>query len=353
MLRTAFVRHRHIRLAATASVAVTGVSAVYLVSSKKEHKLSSFTRDFFPFINTTQCSQHHTIIVEGQHDNTSTSLLKSSISDTDMKGTTHKNGDASCSPSSSSIFIPTLQATNRARKLVQTILLMIMDYEKAKFEKSEFMESLRAAMLSVQSTVSVISNNENQRNDYHGNDGSANDTLQDEQKYWEEEIERRKERLESAQYKYTISPSEDELERWAEENGIINIQSRRDKVSSSQQKFQRINHKFFILLIPSLLNFSFFTFQYQGQKKHEVREAANQLGEAEEMLSKLGDRRSTVHMIAARRLLQLCRENGGVYVKIGQHLVSLINVSNKFFTLAFILCMTFFMTLKIYGPIYF
>jgi len=48
------------------------------------------------------------------------------------------------------------------------------------------------------------------------------------------------------------------------------------------------------------------------------------LGKAEEMLAKVGNRRSTVHRIAAQRLLTLCRENGGVYVKIGQHLVSYI-----------------------------
>ena len=62
--------------------------------------------------------------------------------------------------------------------------------------------------------------------------------------------------------------------------------------------------------------------QYQKAKRVEVRESANLLGEAEEMLAKVGNQRTNVHAIAARRLLQLCRENGGVYVKIGQHLVS-------------------------------
>merc|ERR1719273_1705435 len=41
-------------------------------------------------------------------------------------------------------------------------------------------------------------------------------------------------------------------------------------------------------------------------------------------MSRFGDnRRSAVHRIAAERLLKLCRENKGAYIKVGQHLANL------------------------------
>jgi len=47
--------------------------------------------------------------------------------------------------------------------------------------------------------------------------------------------------------------------------------------------------------------------------------AAEQLAEVEEVIEKIGG--NEVHMRAANRLLNLCEKNGGVYIKIGQHLV--------------------------------
>jgi aarF domain-containing kinase len=58
-------------------------------------------------------------------------------------------------------------------------------------------------------------------------------------------------------------------------------------------------------------------------QKESVHLAAERLAEAEEELSTLGDRKSEVHQKAANRLLELCRRNGGVYIKIGQHLANL------------------------------
>ena len=49
-------------------------------------------------------------------------------------------------------------------------------------------------------------------------------------------------------------------------------------------------------------------------------EAANALSEVEEVGS---SQKSLVHLKAAKRLLQLCRINGGVYIKVGQHLANL------------------------------
>jgi hypothetical protein len=58
-------------------------------------------------------------------------------------------------------------------------------------------------------------------------------------------------------------------------------------------------------------------------QKESVHLAAERLAEAEEELATLGDRKSEVHKKAANRLLELCRRNGGVYIKIGQHLANL------------------------------
>ncbi len=54
-------------------------------------------------------------------------------------------------------------------------------------------------------------------------------------------------------------------------------------------------------------------------QRQEVLTAAERLADAEEVLEKIGG--NEVHLRAANRLLQLCQKNGGVYIKIGQHLV--------------------------------
>lgn len=54
-------------------------------------------------------------------------------------------------------------------------------------------------------------------------------------------------------------------------------------------------------------------------QRQQVLTAAERLAEAEEVLEEIGG--NEVHLRAANRLLQLCQKNGGVYIKIGQHLV--------------------------------
>jgi aarF domain-containing kinase len=56
-------------------------------------------------------------------------------------------------------------------------------------------------------------------------------------------------------------------------------------------------------------------------QRQEVLTAAERLADAEEVLEKIGG--NEVHLRAANRLLQLCQKNGGVYIKIGQHLANL------------------------------
>ena len=58
--------------------------------------------------------------------------------------------------------------------------------------------------------------------------------------------------------------------------------------------------------------------------REQVHHAASGLAKAEEELAKHGGNRAgQVHRKAAGRLLRLCRENGGVYIKVGQHLANL------------------------------
>ena len=66
-------------------------------------------------------------------------------------------------------------------------------------------------------------------------------------------------------------------------------------------------------------------------RRKGVLDAAERLGQAERELSHLvaaiesaiGDEDMSVHARAARRIRKLCRMNGGVYIKIGQHLANL------------------------------
>lgn len=59
------------------------------------------------------------------------------------------------------------------------------------------------------------------------------------------------------------------------------------------------------------------------QQRQRMHDAADQLAQAEETLDELGSSKSLLHRKAATRLLELCRRNKGVYIKIGQHLANL------------------------------
>ena len=102
-----------------------------------------------------------------------------------------------------------------------------------------------------------------------------------ERSHWEREKSERRQQLVDAQIAYT-SPKPDEL---VVESGL------------TRQAFVRA-------------------------QKEAVHRAAESLAEAERELSALGDK-DNVHQKAANRLLKLCRANGGVYIKIGQHLANL------------------------------
>lgn len=62
--------------------------------------------------------------------------------------------------------------------------------------------------------------------------------------------------------------------------------------------------------------------QEQKQRMHDV---AKDLAEAEQALRSMEGEsgKSRLHRKAAKRILELCRKNGGVYIKVGQHLANL------------------------------
>lgn len=61
----------------------------------------------------------------------------------------------------------------------------------------------------------------------------------------------------------------------------------------------------------------------QKELKEAVQTAAVSLEKAEAKLLEVGGSRSSLHYKAATRLLELCRKNKGVYIKVGQHLAQL------------------------------
>ena len=156
--------------------------------------------------------------------------------------------------------VPTLQAAIRATRLVGTTFLMVMDYEFAKW---------------VPLSAYAFATNEEVETDT-------------ERKYWEKEIEKREAELDHAQLVYTgrhIQPKpKDPNPNLHDERRLIKV-----------------------------------------QQKQAMHEAAQRLAHAEDELNRLGGEsvRSRLHRRAAQRLLSLCRTNGGVYIKVGQHLANL------------------------------
>lgn len=109
----------------------------------------------------------------------------------------------------------------------------------------------------------------------------AEDEQSRERTAWEEQYSKRKQEFESAQEKYSTN----------DRSGSTNIQ---DRVLAKRKE------------------------------KLAMQNAADRLAEAEQHLADLGSSAmSIVHTKAAQRLLDLCRVNRGVYIKVGQHLANL------------------------------
>lgn len=160
------------------------------------------------------------------------------------------------SSSSSSLFLPTMQAAARASRLVGTSLLIASDYYYP----------TGLILLPTATTATFKDSSES----------NTNDDLE----YWEQELERREEELYRTQTAYTTPSSS--ADRWSEND-------------------------------PKKL-------------KQDMTRAAEELAFAQDSVKALAgtsSRKSVIHRRAASRLLQLCRDNGGVYIKVGQHLAQL------------------------------
>ena len=155
---------------------------------------------------------------------------------------------------SSSLVIPTLEASIRASRLIKTAFQIVLDYQIAKFGMK--------LPFTVQS--------EEER----------------EIKKLEAEIESLELKLEEAQIEYSSDSQLKESTRHL----------------SLEERIELKNHQ-----------------------KQRMEESATELANAEHKLILKEDlsAKSRLNRKSAERLLNLCRENGGVYIKVGQHLANL------------------------------
>ena len=147
------------------------------------------------------------------------------------------------------VLIPSMEATVRSMRLVQTAVLMAADYKLDEWGWS---------------TLS---------------DGDADEETQQKRAHWEAEVEKRRQALHDAQRHYS-----------------------------------RESHQHLPLLER---------LEAKRQEKEAMQKAAQEYAHAEDELAALGSRKSLVHRKAASRLLDLCRKNKGVYIKVGQHVANL------------------------------
>ena len=163
-------------------------------------------------------------------------------------------------PQSSSLVIPTLEATARAARLISCAVGMFMDYKLANY--FDYYDEVSSLLFSRD---------------------SKDTKMEEEHVYWERQVELRREDLEQAQVHYS--------------------RASHHHIKSYTARVEAKRHE-----------------------KEAMLQAAQRLAEAEEQLASLagsGSRTSRKHQHAATRLLHLCRRNGGVYIKIGQHLANL------------------------------
>lgn len=163
------------------------------------------------------------------------------------------------SSNSTHFHLHTMEAAIRAARLVTMVLFMIVDYETAKVQRR-----LKQQFRAMETTTVDL-----QKNPLD---------------YWEHERDLRRKQLQDAQSLYSTADTVEQQQ--------------------SETQEQRRHRKM--------------------QQKQDMLEAASLLAQAEDQLADLGgDRQSQVHQKAATRLLHLCRTNGGVYIKVGQHLANL------------------------------
>jgi len=215
MLSAAIRNSRNSHTRAFLASAISG-SAVFAAVSieKKDHSYNVANFNLYSSFGSTQCSAKLT-----------SKDLQSNRNEFSLEGNEYQSN----SSSGPSLILPTLQASNRARRLVQTILSMILDYEKAKFEQSEFMENLLLMMDYLEKLIPIVAEKE-----FKYIEGISsikkNESTKSQQKCWEKEVDERKKRLEKAQHDYTTSPSEEDVFLWTKEQNIEYTRNCKNKV---------------------------------------------------------------------------------------------------------------------------
>lgn len=193
------------------------------------------------------------------------------------------------------LIVPSLQALLRALRLLGTTGLIVLDYEWFKWQQKairflqqanrnqnkDLNHNRRPTTTTPTTTAAPLSKTDNDHVDL------SSMTKTQQQDYWEHEVKRRHDIFEKAQIAYTTPSSKQQQQ----EDSIP-----KDMTRETLKK----------------------------QQKQAMKEAAAAWMEAEEELKKIGGSHiSQIHTHAAERLVNLCRTNAGVYIKIGQHLANM------------------------------
>ena len=157
---------------------------------------------------------------------------------------------------SSSLVVPTAEASVRAMRLVSTAVQIVLDYQFAKM-------ATKLPFASIQTEE------------------------ESEIKQLETKIEKLERKLEDAQIEYSVG-----TEASKKVSRTLSPEEKKEFLKRQKQKMQDI--------------------------AEELANAEQQLVLREDLSTK-----SCLNRKSAERLLNLCRENGGVYIKVGQHLANL------------------------------
>lgn len=251
MLRTAIAPFIRQKSTITAGSACLGAAALFASSSSSSNTSSSTPH----FCSVSECSAG----VDVSDKNASLSSPKQLIS---IENVTNEIREYS------SMIIPTLEALQRATRLISTAALIAADYQMNSFQR-QHPDTIVTRILKFTS-------------DAH------------------DEVHQKHER-ELLELQNAVARLEKDLERAQHEYVNSDGDSKSNQSISERTLAKRV-------------------------QKETMMSIANDLADAQEtltLLHKNGGSVNNLHQVNAIRLLDLCRKNGGVYIKVGQHLANL------------------------------
>lgn len=186
-----------------------------------------------------------------------------------------------------SLILPTAEALIRAARLAKTAVVMATDYQLYFVQRKQ----PNSLISDIYSWVFQCNNNQSKTDAAAGGNSSYSGELGRKQAQLEDQIDHLERDLDRAQQEYVAPISS----------------SNNDEAKMSDHTLVKLN------------------------QKEAMRETASQLGTAQEELASVvaeirdesGNNPDGIHERNAHRLLELCRTNGGVYIKVGQHLANL------------------------------